>query len=450
MPFAAATTPEAVGISSAGLRSAFERLRAAASPSGQPLSGGMMAVSRYGRPCFVDCFGALYEFGGPMSPDAVFHVASMTKSITSIAALILMEEGKLSLEDPVSKWFPAMAKENLHVVGPGNTTVPCERDMLVWHLLTHTSGLTYGFMLLRPEGDPMAQADASDLALGMAPRRPEDYAKCILSFQPGTRFRYSHASHLLAHVVEAASGLALEEFFRKRIFAPLGMTRTSYVVSNQDMLLLAKPQLGTSKRAEKTSSQVFSDIMFERDRGVPEPGQLSMWPGKPGRSPAAGDGGLHSTPEDWHLLMEALVHRGRGLMSEETFSTMTAPATPDLADPSFNTHLSDRPDSGGQFLCGSHAPLGQGGLAHSLIGETAVGPNVLGMRPGAFGWEGMISTKYVVDPREELTVSLWANVAPCWRYALKQEVLPLVYRALSPPAVPHVHCWREPLPRARL
>eukprot|EP00931_Biecheleriopsis_adriatica_P102148 TRINITY_DN77163_c0_g1_i1.p1 TRINITY_DN77163_c0_g1~~TRINITY_DN77163_c0_g1_i1.p1 ORF type:complete len:450 (-),score=71.31 TRINITY_DN77163_c0_g1_i1:18-1232(-) len=391
-----------------------------------------MVVNRFGKACYVESFGVRDELSGEaMSSDCVFQIASMTKTVTSVAAMMLYEDGQLGLDDPVCTWFPQLSKGNLQVAGADGKAEPCREDITVRHLMTHTSGLTYGFLFRRPAGDPVQQAEDVSLKSGEV-ATPEDFSKQLLAFQPGSRFRYSNSTLLLGFVVEAVSRVSLDVFFHDRIFTPLGMKRTRYLLSDEELGLLARQQLGTAERTMKPSMKNFLKCTFEEDRGAPSSGCLSLMPRTRGKAKAPGDAGLFSSPEDWNLFMSMLAHRGSGIMAEKTFEVMVAPATPDLSDQIFNTHMTDAASSGGVALCGSNG-LGSGGFAHSLVSEVVIGPNIYGASLGSFGWEGLVSTKYMVDPSEGLAVAFWSNIAPCWRYRIKAEALPLVYKAITAP-----------------
>src|SRR6188472_1754837 len=216
--------------------------------------GSLLAITRGGQVAHVSYRGQRdAEAELPVEPDTIWRIYSMTKPITSVAAMMLYEEGALSLFDPVAKFIPSF--EDLHVYRHGMAAAPvtvrAAEPMLVWHLLTHTSGLTYGFQ----------QANAVDEAYRAAgffldPPPDHDLASACdvwaglpLLFEPGAEWNYSVATDVVGRIVEVVSGQTLDEFFAQRIFAPLGMTDTGFSVSEAKSarltgLFVADPQTG--------------------------------------------------------------------------------------------------------------------------------------------------------------------------------------------------------------
>ena len=197
------------------------------------LAGWLLTVSRHGQLAYVARAGSRdLEAGLPVTDDTLWRIYSMTKPITSVAAMLLYEEGKLGLNDPVSDYIPAFADMRVYDGGSDlkQVTVPATEPVRIWHLLTHTSGLTYGFHRVHPVdavyragGFEWGTPPDTDLA-GVCDR----YASFPLLFQPGTEWNYSVSTDVLGRVVEVASGQTLEEFFKARILVPLGMTDTAF------------------------------------------------------------------------------------------------------------------------------------------------------------------------------------------------------------------------------
>src|SRR5689334_9846733 len=197
------------------------------------LPGWLVAVSRRGRLAHVSCYGSRdLEAGLPVEPDTLWRIYSMTKPVTSVAAMILYEEGAFELSDPVSAFIPAFAQVRVYTGGSDQrqVTVPASEPVRIWHLLTHTSGLTYGFLrvhpvdaLYRAAGFEWSVPRGMDLATAC-----EAWAAMPLLFQPGTEWNYSVATDVLGRVVEVASGQRLDDFFRTRILDPLGMADTGF------------------------------------------------------------------------------------------------------------------------------------------------------------------------------------------------------------------------------
>src|SRR5690348_7810214 len=201
------------------------------------LPGWLVAVSRRGRLAHVSCSGSRdLEAGLPVEPDTLWRIYSMTKPVTSVAAMMLYEEGAFELTDPVSAFIPSFAGVRVYTGGSElrHVTVPATEPVRIWHLLTHTSGLTYGFLRVHP-------VDAMYRAAGFEWSGPagadlaqvcDIWAGLPLLFQPGTEWNYSAATDVLGRVVEVASGQSLDEFFASRIFGPLGMTDTAFYASD--------------------------------------------------------------------------------------------------------------------------------------------------------------------------------------------------------------------------
>src|SRR5215470_11500922 len=219
------------------------------------LPGWLVAVSRRGRLAHVSWYGSRdLEAGLPVEPDTLWRIYSMTKPVTSVAAMVLYEEGALELSDPVSKFIPAFAGVRVYAGGPDQrqVTVPGVEPVRIWHLLTHTSGLTYGFIrvhpvdaLYRAAGFEWSVPAGMDLATAC-----ETWAAFPLLFQPGTEWNYSVATDVLGRVVEVASGQRLDEFFAQRILGPLGMTDTGFYAAPADLpRLAALYRLGPGRKA---------------------------------------------------------------------------------------------------------------------------------------------------------------------------------------------------------
>ena len=198
------------------------------------LSGVVTLVWKDGKVLSSDAVGFRdLESKAPMRRDTIFRIASMTKPITSVAALMLMEEGKLSLEDPITRWAPEFAdmKVMRDPKGSLDDTVPAERDITIEDLMTHRSGLAYGFSSTGP------LAEAHEKALGPPLASPHDadgwiaaLASLPLTYQPGERMHYSHATELLGFLIGRIEGKPFGEVLRERILDPLGMTDTDFFI----------------------------------------------------------------------------------------------------------------------------------------------------------------------------------------------------------------------------
>ena len=219
------------------------------------LPGWAIAVSRNGETPYLETYGKRdMESGAPVELDTVYRFYSMSKPITSVAAMILFEEGKLELTDPVSKFIPSFADTRVYSKGPANNpgTVPQQQPMTVHNLLTHTSGLTYGFLyasgvdhLYRQAGFELGTPEGLDLAGAC-----DAWSAIPLLFQPGTEWNYSVSTDVLGRVVEVVSGQTLDVFIEERICRPLGMADTSFWCTDEQadrFAALYVPRPGTRK-----------------------------------------------------------------------------------------------------------------------------------------------------------------------------------------------------------
>ena len=231
------------------------------------LPGFLVVVTRRGRIVHVASAGTRdIEAGKPVETDTLWRIYSMTKPVTSVAAMMLYEQGALELTDPVSRYIPSFA--GVRVFDGGTAlrplTVPALHPMRVWHLLTHTSGLTYGFhnahpvdAIYRRAGFEWALPEGLDLE-GCC----DAWAGLPLLFQPGAEWNYSVASDVLGRVVEVASGQSLDAFFQEHILGPLGMVDTAFSVREGDgdrlaALYTPDPRTGRAKREEALGSRVL-------------------------------------------------------------------------------------------------------------------------------------------------------------------------------------------------
>ncbi len=370
--------------------------------------GSHVVVSRGGKVVHSSLRGVRDEAEGlPVEADTLWRIYSMTKPVTSVAAMILYEEGALSLFDPVSKFVPSFSAPRVYRKGPSAAalTAPAAEPMLVWHLLTHTSGLSYGFFFLNPVDEAYRTAG---FLLGL----PEDYtleeacdrwAALPLLFEPGTEWNYSHATDVLGRVVEVASGRALDEFFAERIFEPLGMRDTGFFVPAAERERLAAlydfdPATGLAARSQ-------SNLI-----GTERPTFL------------AGGHGLVSTAADYHRFTQMLLRRG-----ELDGVRILAPRTVDLMAAN---HLP------------GNATMHEYGRALGLLVSNEGRGFGLGLAPlidpiaakhlsslGEYTWSGAAGTHFWVDPSEELTVLFFTQVllAPDEIFV---ELRRLVYTAL--------------------
>ncbi|MCR6483284.1 beta-lactamase family protein [Amycolatopsis sp. OK19-0408] len=370
------------------------------------LPGWLAVVSRHGRIVHVGRGGHRdVEAGLPVETDTLWRIFSMTKPITSVAAMMLAEEGLLELDDPISRWLPEFAAPRVFVKGSALAplTEPARAPIRVWHLLTHTAGLTYGFhhghpvdAMYRAAGHEWGTPPGLDLA-GCC----EQWASLPLLFQPGAEWNYSVATDVLGRLVEVVSGLPLDEFLSSRIFTPLGMTDTGFVASS--LSRLAALYVASSGRAVRNDA--FGKL------GTSRPDCF------------LGGGGLVSSASDYWRFTEMLVRGGEldgvRLLSPRTVALMASNHLPGHVDlEAFGRPLfAEMPFDGHGF-----------GLGFSVL-EDPVKARTLSSA-GEFAWGGAASTAFWVDPDEDLTVGFYTQLLPSSTYRLRPQLRQLVYQAL--------------------
>jgi CubicO group peptidase (beta-lactamase class C family) len=379
------------------------------------LPGWLLTISRHGRLAHVARSGSRdLEAGLPVTDDTVWRIYSMTKPITSVAAMMLSEEGALALTDPVSAFIPSFGDVRVYQGGSDlrPVTVPAAEPVRIWHLLTHTAGLTYGFhrvhpvdALYRAEGFEWGTPRGVDLAQAC-----DLWAGFPLLFQPGTEWNYSVATDVLGRVVEVASGQRLDEFFATRIFRPLGMTDTAFwadpTVQPRLAALYSRGPDGKAARLDAAGRGALK-----------EPRMLS------------GGGGLVSTAADYDRFTQMLLHRpaspageldGVRLLSPRTVGYMTRNHLPGGLD----LEAFGRPLYAEVPFRGVGFGLGFGVLIDPVPGK------VVGSA-GEISWGGAASTAFWVDREAGLTVSFFTQLLPSSTYPIRAQLRQLVYQALT-------------------
>ena len=378
------------------------------------LSGWLLTVSRHGKLAYVAHYGDRdREAGLEVTPDTLWRIYSMTKPITSVATMMLYEEGAIELTDPVSRYIPAFKHQRVFTGGNDQrpVTVPATEPVRVHHLLTHTAGLTYGFHRNHPV-DAMYRAAGFDLD-----HRPKTtlaeacdlWASLPLLFQPGTEWNYSVATDVLGRVVEVASGLRLDEFFTQRILEPLGMADTGFYAKPDDLHRLA-----TLYGRDLEGKAARMDGLGRAARS--EPLMLS------------GGGGLVSTAADYNRFLQMLLHRADSPAGELDGVRLLSPRTVAYMG---RNHLPGNQDLAtfGRPLNAESPQVGTGfGLGFAVVGDPAALKVV--SSEGELSWGGAASTAFWIDPAEELTVSFFTQLIPSSAYPIRGQLRQLVYQAL--------------------
>jgi CubicO group peptidase (beta-lactamase class C family) len=393
--------PEAVGMSSARLGRIIPALNAEIEAGRLP--GAVVAVARHGRLAFHEAVGHLGpDRRAPMPLDALFAVASMTKPVTGVAGLLLWEEGRIGLADPVERFLPQLGNRRVAVLnervraGEGPIeTVPAERSITMLDLMRHTSGLTYGgrgtTAVHRLYPDSSNAAGASLDAAGVLER----LAAAPLLYQPGTVWDYGLSIDVIGLVVEALSGQSLGAFLEQRLFRPLGMVDTSFQVPPDKMARLARPL----PRDPDTGAA----------QSVPDRAQALRF--------ECGGGGLASTALDYLRFAQMLLGGGvlgdTRILGRKTVEAMrTNRMTPDIE----NRIAALDPNSEGYDFGLTVAVRAR---ASTLMGSLE-----------EFYWNGAYGTLWWADPAEDLAVVFMAQVPGEQRRRFRPLINALVYQAL--------------------
>ena len=373
-------------------------------------AGTLTLVSRRGEIGHLSALGMMdSERNKPMREDTIFRFYSMSKPITSVALLMLYEEGRFQLSDPVSRFIPAWRDLRVWVSGgyPNFVTRPVEREMTIRDLLTHQSGLTYGV-------DSRSQVELANLKLIRDTQQTDTLAgwadkltKIPLAFSPGTRWNYSISTDICGYLVELISGQSFDSFLSDRIFKPLGMVDTAFSVPDDKLDRFAACYEPTADGGRKLQDD-------------PETSKFRRTP-----SLLSGGGGLVSTLADYHRFTRMLLGKGEldgtRLLGRKTVELMTRNHLKDgltLAELALKDQVSEVSHSGIGF-----------GLGFSVVMNPAVAQ--ISGSAGQYGWGGAASTAFWIDPLEEVIVIFLTQLMPSSTYPVRRELQVLVNSALA-------------------
>jgi CubicO group peptidase (beta-lactamase class C family) len=372
------------------------------------LPGWLVVVHRAGE-THVECSGRRdLEADLPVEEDTLWRIYSMTKPITSVAAMMLWEEGHFELKDPVSRWLPEFADMRVFRGGAMAKVVtePALEPIAMWHLLTHTSGLTYGFhhanpvdALYRAAGFEWGSPPGMDLRACC-----ETWAELPLLFQPGSEWNYGVSTDVLGRVVEVISGQPLDEFLAARVLGPLGMVETWFSTPEGEHDRLAglyTPDPDTGRATRSPAS----------DAAKHPPGFLS------------GGGGLVSSAADYLRFARMLLGGGEldgvRLLSPRTLRMMASNHLPGHADL----------EAFGRPLFAETTFDGVGfGLGFSVVEDPVAGRYPSSR--GEFAWGGAASTAFWVDPAERMVVLFFTQLLPSSTYPIRSQLHQMVHQAL--------------------
>jgi CubicO group peptidase (beta-lactamase class C family) len=392
--------PQDVGLDPDKIQQAHDAVKALIGK--KEMAGAVIAVARHGKVVMFEALGEMEAGSGKaMRPDAIVRIYSMTKPITTVAGMILVEEGKIGLDDPVSKYLPEF--KNPRVLSgkeKSDEAVEARREPTVRDLMRHTAGLTYGSFgnpavdqpyrkagILRTRGDSLQDTMAK---LGKLP----------LAYEPGTRWHYSVSVDVLGRVVEVASGKPLDEFFAERIFKPLDMKDTGFYVPDDKLDRFAASH-GLDKEKKLTATETS-----EKSRYRTKPKLLS------------GGGGCVGTARDYLRFCQMLLNGGEldgvRILKKETVAEMTKNQ---LSEEAMKAKNGGKADVGQGFGLGFGVCVGKDDPRQArFVGE--------------YYWGGAASTHFWIAPQQDLAVVALEQFMPN-RPKLAQAIKPLIYQAVK-------------------
>ncbi len=374
------------------------------------LAGWQVMVARHGEIAHSSTYGVRdLASGAAFSEDTVVRLYSMTKPLTTLAAMQLVEQGKIQLKDPVAAYIPSFGSTRVYRSGSAQRpmTEPQVLPMQIWHLMTHMSGLTYGFHNVHP-------VDAMYRAAGFEWAHPEGltlaeicdlWASIPLVFQPGTEWNYGVSTDVLGRVVEVVSGLDLETYLQRFVLQPLGMSDTSFYIDDENRksrlasLYIPHPESGTAIEAPAA--------LLRPDR----PMYLS------------GGGGLYGTASDYMRFCQMLLNGGfldgERVIGRQTIEYMSLNHLPGNVD----LEVIGRP----LFAESTYTGVGFG-LGFSVVIDPAA--NKVPSSRGEIAWGGAASTAFWVDAHEDLAVVFLTQLLPSSTHPIRPKLKQLVYQSL--------------------
>ena len=361
------------------------------------LPGVMTMISHKGKIIYWNALGKRdIESNDPLEHDDIFRIFSMTKPITSTAIMMLVEKGKISLDDLVSKFIPAFA--NLEVLAEDGTRITAKRAITIKHLLSHTSGLTYGFF-----GDTQVDKIYREAGLFRSKNLKhfvDNVAKLPLLAHPGEKWNYSVSTDILGYIVQVVSGKPFEEFLADEIFKPLGMDDTAFWVPEDKIeRFVSRYQIVDEKLQLKDS---FKDSKYKNRPAI-----------------ISGGGGLVSTASDYIRFAQMLLQGGQidgvRLLQSKTVDIMRSNHLP----------ISHEPIS----IPGWIPPAYGFGLGFATLVDQEITSDA--DHNGIFRWAGVANTFFWIDPEAELIAMVWTQLDPFLVYSLEKEFQKLVYQAIE-------------------
>ena len=366
------------------------------------IPGAVLLIARHGKIAYFESMGALDPQGkAPMAKDAIFRIYSMSKPITTVAAMMLFEEGRITLDEPVGKFIPALAKPQVGVEkvdGAGGAAtlelVPAKRPISLQDLMRHTSGITYGFFGDTPVKKRYAEANLFEGDFTNA-EFVERIAKLPLAYQPGTTWDYSHSTDVLGRVIEVVSGKSLYAFEKERILDPLGMTDTVFYVTDEG-------------KQGRIAEPFANDRSIGAGATFNDPRRAQKW--------ESGGGGMVSTASDYARFLQMLLNGGtldgKRLLGPKTVAFMTS------------DHLGSAIVPGPYYLPGPGYGFGLGFAVRRDSGVGTANSSV-----GEFNWGGAGGTAFWVDPKEDMLV-VYMMQSPSKRTHYRAMLRDMIYASL--------------------
>ncbi len=400
-----AGSPQAAGMSAERLERVGNVIQKAVDDG--EVAGAAGLIVRRGEVAWSGAFGmADREAGRPMRTDDMFRIVSMTKAVTSTAVLILYEEGHFQLDDPIARYLPEFDREMRVVSDDGETLVPATVPITIRHLLTHTSGLSYGFINdeLAPYYESAGVTDGVGDNRITSAENIRRLAEAPLKFEPGSYWHYGLSNDVLGRLVEVISEQTLEEFMTERLFEPLGMVDTYFQVPDAKRRRMAAVyRHDADGELERVPDGVIVDahITYGIDYPYADDARLQ-----------SGGAGLTSTLHDYSRFLQMVLNGGsldgRRILSRKTVELMTTNQTARL----------------GVFR--------YPGRSWSLAFEVEDGPEATGLlgSPGLVRWDGFYNTYYWLDPEEELVAMIFTQHFP-FGIELRYRFRTMMYQAID-------------------
>jgi CubicO group peptidase (beta-lactamase class C family) len=395
-----AGTPAQLGMSTERLDRIKQLLVADEAKNAMP--GASIMIARHGKVAYFEATGALDpKTKAPLTKDAIFRIYSMSKAITSVSAMMLFEEGKVALSDPISKYLPQFTRLKVGVEKVDATSgeksldlVNAVRPITIEDLMRHTSGITYGFFgtTLDKRAYNAAGVMKGDYTNAEFADR---IAKLPLSYQPGTTWDYSHSTDILGRLIEVVSGKSLYEFEKERLLDPMGMKDTAFYVTDP-------------AKQPRIAEPFDNDRIFGIDASFNDPRVAQKW--------ESGGGGMVSTATDYSRFLQMMLNggsfEGKRYLSPKTVALMTSDHTAEGIVP------------GPYYLPGEGYGFGLGFAVRRQAGADKAGS------VGDYEWNGVGGTHFWVDPKEDMFV-VFMMQSPRQRVHYMTVIRDMVYAAIE-------------------